>query len=149
MSDRREKTFLLHLAALLGALLLAYISVRYLLLWVLPFLAAYAVAAAMEPAILYLRRRFRLKRGFCAAVLTLTLLTLVFALLGFLGVGLFREATDLLASAPQLLEGVPELFVRFRQRLDQYCAACPAALRGWLDAALREVAKFSSHLFST
>ena len=148
MSDRREKTFLLHLAALLGALLLAYISVRYLLLWVLPFLAAYAVAAAMEPAILYLRRRFRLKRGFCAAVLTLTLLTLVFALLGFLGVGLFREATDLLASAPQLLEGVPELFVRFRQRLDQYCAACPEALRGWLDAALREIAQLSSHFFS-
>ncbi len=149
MSERREKIFLLHLAALLGAALVVYVSTRYLLFWLLPFLAAYAVAAAMEPAILYLRRRLHLKRGFCAAVLTLALLLLVFALLGFLGAGLFREMTDLLASAPQLLEGVPELFLRFRQRLDQYCAACPAALRGWLDAALREVAKFSSHLFST
>lgn len=148
MSDQRKKTFLLHLGALLGVLLIVYFSSRYLLLWILPFLAAYAVAAAIEPALLWMRRRFHLKRGFCAAVLTLALLSLVFTLVGFLGVGLFREMTDLLASAPQLLEGVPALFLRFEQRLDQYCAACPAALRGWLDAALRELAQLSSHLFS-
>ncbi|MBQ2829635.1 MAG: sporulation integral membrane protein YtvI [Oscillospiraceae bacterium] len=148
MPQQREKTFLLRLGAFVGAALIVYLSARYLLLWFLPFFAAYAVAAAMEPVLLWLRRRFRLKRGFCAAVLTLALLSLVFTLLAFLGVGLFREVTDLLASAPQLLEGVPELFLRFRRRLDEYCAACPAALRGWLDTALQEIAKLSSHLFS-
>ena len=52
---------------------LVWAGVRYVLVWLLPFLLALGLAMALEPLMEQARRRLRLKRGFTAAVVTLVL----------------------------------------------------------------------------
>ena len=59
---------------------LLWLGVRYLLRWLLPFLLALALAAAVEPVIAWCRRPMGLKRGFSAAVLTFAVTAAILAL---------------------------------------------------------------------
>ena len=44
-------------------LLLCWLGIRYVLLWLLPFLIALGVSYLMEPTVCYLREKLRLRRG--------------------------------------------------------------------------------------
>ena len=87
MSDKRRKFigFVLYWGIVL---LLCWIGVRYVLLWLLPFLIALGLAYLMEPSVCFLREKLRLRRGFISSVLALLLL---------LGTG----GTELLQSLPE------------------------------------------------
>lgn len=130
---QRQKQFLTAVgygAAVLG---ICYLAIRYALVWLLPFLLALALAAAVEPLIALLRRKMHLKRGFLAAVLTLAVVGLVVTLLLWLLSQLWRQSIDFLQRLPQLLAGAPQLLEQISQRLDTFCAGCPASMRQWVE----------------
>ena len=114
-----------------AAAALFYLAVRYLLRWLLPFLLALGVSAALEPVILWCRNKLHLRRGFTSAALTL-------GCVGLLGVGLFRlgrtllqQATALLTRLPLLLAELPALLQHWQLRWNALCAACPEPIRQW------------------
>ena len=140
MSDARLKRFLLYAACAASAVIALYVTLRYLLLWLLPFLIAAVFAAAMEPAVRVLQTRLRLQRGFSSLVLTLFLLFLLGGLLSLLGTALTGEAYALLRHVPALLAAVPETLRALLARLDRYAALCPPWLREALtDSITRSV----------
>lgn len=134
----RQRAFLLSAAycAVLGAA--AYLFLRCLLWWLLPFLLAFAAARAMEPAILLLRRRLHFRRGFSAALLTLFALFLLGGLLALLLSALFTEASALLSRLPALLEALPAQTDALLARLRSCCALCPAPLRAFFEETLSD-----------
>ena len=136
MSDARIRRFLLWTSGAAAAAALLYVSLRYLLLWLLPFLIAFAGAAAIEPAVRLLQTRLRLRRSFSSLVLTLFLLFLLGGVLSLLGTTLTGEAYALLEHAPALLSAIPAAIESLLARLEQYSAACPPWLRTRIDAAL-------------
>ncbi len=129
MSAARLRRFLLRAASAAAAAALVWAALQYLLPWLLPFLIAAAAAAAMEPAVRFLQRRFRLRRGFSALVLTLFLLFLLGGLLSLLGATLRNEAYALLEQAPVLLDAAPAALDALLARAERYSAACPPWLR--------------------
>ena len=110
-------TFLIRCAYGAVWLALIWLMVRYVLVWLLPFLIALALAALLEPAVVLCRRRLHLRRGFTATVLSLVVLGTVAAGLVLLAMVLLRQ---------ELVRG----------RAQQLCAACPEGLRSWLEALL-------------
>ena len=72
-------TFLIRCAYGAVWLALIWLMVRYVLVWLLPFLIALALAALLEPAVVLCRRRLHLRRGFTATVLSLVVLGTVAA----------------------------------------------------------------------
>ena len=72
-------TFLIRCAYGAVWLALIWLMVRYVLVWLLPFLIALALAALLEPAGVLCRRRLHLRRGFTATVLSLVVLGTVAA----------------------------------------------------------------------
>ena len=136
MSDARIKRLLLWTAAAAAAVALLYVTLRYLLFWLLPFLIALAGAAAIEPAVRFLHVKLRLRRSFSSLVLTLFLLFLLGGVLSLLGTTLTEEAYALLEHAPALLSAIPAAVESLLARLDQYSAACPPWLRTRIDASL-------------
>ena len=128
MADRQAR-FLIHAAYYAAIALLIWALLRHLLVWVLPFLLAMGLAALVEPAIEWARRRMRLRRGFLAAVFTLALAGGIVALAATLLRQLVRQATDLLQQLPLYLAGLPALTDTVFRRLDEFCAACPASVR--------------------
>ena len=129
MSEENCSRFLRYLATAAAVCALFYLIVRYLFWWVLPFLIALAVAAAIEPIIVFLREKLGFRRGFSAFLLTLTLLFLLGGILSLLGTTLVGEAYALLGRAPLLLEHMPQALEKLFARLEAYGSACPPWLR--------------------
>ena len=119
--------FLLTTAYLATAAALVYLGLRYALVWLLPFVLALALAAWIEPYLQWVRRRMHLTRPFLAAVVTLITLTLVSALLSTLVSALWRQMTDLLGQAPQLLSALPTFLENITARLEEYRVHLPPA----------------------
>ena len=132
MQDK-QRAFLVRTAYWAVWAVLLWLGVRYLLRWLLPFLLALALAAAVEPVIAWCRRRMGLKRGFTAAVVTITVTGAILALAAVIVWQLIRQAAELLGQLPGLLAGLPGMTEDLRQRLEDFCAACPQGLRSWLE----------------
>lgn len=133
---QREKAFLIKAAYLASVLVIGWLAVRYVLVWLLPFLLALGFAAMIEPLVRWGRKRLRLKRGFLAAVLTLALLTLVITLGAALVGQLARQLTELMEGLPEILSGLPAVADRIAGRLRSFCAGCPEGLRAWVTQLL-------------
>ncbi|MGM9573987.1 MAG: sporulation integral membrane protein YtvI [Hominicoprocola sp.] len=148
MFEERCQKFLLYLFSAAAAAGLFYLVFRYLFWWLLPFLLALGVAAAVEPVVAYLRVHLRFRRSFSALLLTLVLLFLLGGLLSLLGTTLANQAYALLKKAPLLLERVPQLLDAFFARLDGYSAAFPQWLRDSLYGAVMQVLSDAESFFS-
>lgn len=131
--QEKQRAFLVRTAYWAVWAVLLWLGVRYLLRWLLPFLLALGLAAAVEPVIAWCRRRMGLKRGFTAAVVTIAVTGAILALAGVIVWQLIRQAAELLGQLPGLLAGLPGMTEDLRQRLEDFCAACPQGLRGWLE----------------
>lgn len=136
MYDDRLKHFLLCAASAAAAAALVYVTLRYLLLWLLPFLPAAAAVSAMEPAVRFLQTRLRFRRAFSSLLLTLFLLFLLGGLLSLLGATLAGEAYALLRHAPALLSAVPQALAALLARVRQYAAVCPPWLYEQIEGTL-------------
>ena len=69
----RQISFLMWVGCASAGIALFYLGFRYFIPWMLPFVLALAIAACLEPAVEWLRRRFGFQRGFSSASLTLLL----------------------------------------------------------------------------
>lgn len=143
MNRTQKIDFLLNAACLAVLTATAFVFLRYLLRWLLPFLLALAAAAAMEPAIRFLQRRFRFRRGFSAAVLTLFLLFVLGGLLALVLSVLFAQATGFLTQAAALLDTLPALSAQLLARLRQVGALCPTWLQDFLTQELSNYAAYA------
>ncbi len=152
--NEKRKTFLVDFAYICCLGLIAWLAVRYLLRWLLPFVLAVALATLAEPVIEFARRHLRWKRSFTAALVTLVLLIGSVTLLSSLVIRLVNEATDLLNQLPEYLSSLPDFAHDISKRLEQFCSACPAGIRSWMDEALptlsdrltEEIGRLSSQL---
>lgn len=139
MSERQIQRFLLYFAAAGAVLSLAFLLLRYIFWWVLPFLLAFALCAGMEPAITFLQRHFHFSRNFSAACTTCFLLFVAGGLLSLLLSTLLSQATTLLRELPQLLASLPALIENLLARIELYCAHCPVWLQDYLARSLSDL----------
>ena len=142
----RQKRFLIRLAYAASLLALAWLGVRYLLVWLLPFLLALGLAELAEPLVERTRRRLHLRRGFVAAVFTLALLAVLIALVATLLTQLARQAMDILRQLPLYLSGLPSLLDAVSRRLEGVLVNCPAHLREDMEQFLAQLTPQLSQL---
>ncbi len=83
---------------------LLFLFARYLFWWGLPFLCAYGLSSALEPAILLFVRRLRLSRPLAALLTLLGLFAGLFTLLFLLLRRAFLELSHLILALPSLGE---------------------------------------------
>lgn len=140
--------FLLLTASSAAAIGIFYVTFRYLLRWLLPFLLALAISALLEPVICWCKRRLHLQRGFTAAAATIACVILLGAGLFRLSSAILQQATSLLTQLPSLLAEVPSLLQNWHLRLLEFCASCPEPLRGWSSALSSKISSGTLGLLS-
>jgi len=143
MNRKKQETFLLTFATVAAGLLLFWLLLRYALLWLLPFLIAFALAELLEPCIRWCRTRLHFRRSFSAAALTLGLAIILILLVFYLFSRLFREALDFLEHLPELLAGLPGWVDQLQLKVDRFCAACPQELQQWVSSLTDSLAQES------
>ena len=139
MSDAQRKG-LRGLLYALGAVLVLWIALRFLLPWLAPFLIAFALAALMEPAVGALTRR-GWRRGFAAALLTLALLGVLTWALTALGGYCLTGASRLGGELPSLVGGLAAGAAGLEEKLLHLAAGVPEELTAYLDAALESLSQ--------
>lgn len=143
MSDEEKRHFLLgaaYYAVVVGG---SWLFFRCLFRWLLPFLLAFGAAEAMEPAVRWMRRTLRVRRGFAAAVLTLGLLFLLGGSLALLLSALFSEAKGALTLLAALLDALPTLGAGVAERLEAYCTRCPDWLCEGISGVLTDWTRYA------
>lgn len=107
---------------LYAALALAggWLTLRYLLPWLAPFIAALAAAALLEPAVSWLCRRARFQRGAASGVCVLAFLAVVFALIYFLCGRIVSELKGLMERLPEIIGELSSTIEVWRERLSGY-----------------------------
>ncbi len=142
---QRQKVFLLRTATVAVAAAAVYLTVRYALVWLLPFLIAFILSALLNPIAEFCRRKMHFKRSFTAAILTLALLALVITVGRAVVIQLLRQTYQLATELPEQLTRLPALVDSVQQRLETFCAACPDPVSHWAEQLLQSV---SSQLFA-
>ena len=134
MSDFARKGLRALLYAALAALGL-WLTLRFLLPWLAPFLLGFALAALLERPV-----RFLLRHGWrrtpASALLTLLLLGLILWALTTLGGYCLTAASRLARELPGLMSALAGAAGRWEETLLGLAASAPEELRDYLNAAL-------------
>lgn len=137
----QKRRFLVTVAYWAAVAALGWLGLRFVLLWLLPFLPALAVASWVEPPLQWVRRRMHLTRPFLAAVVTLTVTALTLGAAVAIVGALWRQLTDLLAQAPLLLSGLPHLLGKITARLEEYRVTLPPETQSAVNEGLALLAE--------
>ena len=124
-------------SALYWALVIAalWLTLKYLLPWLAPFLVSLGAAALMEPAVGAMARR-GWRRSIAAGAVTLAALAAVGALLYVLASKGIASASDLARRVPELVTAVQDTLSRLETRILAYIAAAPGGVRSYLESAM-------------
>jgi len=124
--------------AVLSAALIAaagYAAVRWLLPWSAPFLIAFGLAAALEPAVAWLRRR-GVPRALGAGLALTAALSALAGLAWLLLRQLVRELSALSQRLPELARALSETLSRWEAALKAFLASAPSGVDTLLDRGL-------------
>lgn len=110
-----------------------FVFLRWLLMPLLPFLLALALAAVAEPLVQRVRRTMKVRRSFAAATVTTGLLAAAGGTVGLLLNRLFAELAAWSAALPGQLSRLPGIWNSMLDRVLGWYEQSPALLRSGLD----------------
>ena len=145
---KTEKVLKILLTALCAALGIAaaWFVLRFLLVWLLPFILAFFTAALLDPVIRKLASFMRVRRGYAAAVCVTGFIALLAALAALLISRAVYELTSLAQQLPDLISGIPDLLHTLESRIDGLFSAASDEAREYLDSALEGFGKKAAEL---
>ncbi|MDR2421650.1 MAG: sporulation integral membrane protein YtvI [Oscillospiraceae bacterium] len=129
------------LAIVAASALAVWLLGKLALRWFLPFVAAFIIARAIEPAVRLLTDRLKIKRaaasGICAALVFAAILSLTALAVG----RAVYELSALAKNIPRFLAGVPGLIEEIETRTRGIVGAAPPGTRDYISYALEEASE--------
>lgn len=133
-SDKRE--FITNVVFIALILAIGYIVIKYLAVWMMPFIVGLALAIILQRPVNWVLRHSRFKRRLVAPVATLILVLIIVAVLVFLLVSAVGEAAKFAASLPGWFQDTaPDVVFAITQRMEIIIKALP---QEW-EAQIREL----------
>ena len=130
---------------LLGAALIAFVSLRWLLPWTAPMLLAFAAAVLIEPAVKFLCCH-RFPRSAAAGLCVLGFLAAFGGMTWFVFSRLFSELQHLGDRLPRFISGISGFIDRCQSRLELIKDRLPDALSSVLESAGDGISEYLSTL---
>ena len=129
MPENKYYNYLLYLAISALSLLTAWIFIRYLLPWTMPFVLACGTAALIEGPINYLRSKFGIQRTFCSVLCVMCWLVFIGGTAIFLAGRILGEFGAFAQELPNMLAALPELLSDFEEDITSRMSSAPAEAR--------------------
>ncbi|MBR5381474.1 MAG: sporulation integral membrane protein YtvI [Oscillospiraceae bacterium] len=144
--ENRSAALLPRAVRLLFAAAALFLTLRFLLPVSLPFLLAFLTAAAEEPAVRFLTKKFAMKRRFASTAVSLAVLALIAALAFLLLDRAVRELTGFLRGLPELLRSLRPLVDAVTSKAGRFIESAPPEVRGYLENAFGNLTQKASEL---
>ena len=147
MNIETQKRFLIRIGFWAVVILLLIVGLKYVLPIVLPFVAAFLIAAALNRPIVFLAGKLGGRRVLPAVGLTLVFYILAAALFSFLGVRVLKFIWDTVRALPQIYMNTLEpaletAFANLQVYLDELDPAVVAALSENVNSMLGSLGSF-------
>lgn len=97
MTTERKKKFIIDVLYIITIILIAYFVLKYLIIWLMPFLIGFIVAIVLQSPVKYLSEKVKIPRGICSFICVFIILTAVFAALFGLFYGIYSYIPELVA----------------------------------------------------
>ncbi len=105
MTTDKKKAFIINVFYMALVTALCFLAVKYLAVWIMPFLLGFAIAFLLKPVVRVLQKATHAKRSYCAVFAVL----LAYALLGLL---LWFAGSQLVIQTAQFFKTFPELYAQ-------------------------------------
>ena len=137
VTQEQKRKFIVNVAFFALLLALVWVTVKYVLVWLMPFVIALVIALLLRRPLNWILSHTRLPRKVVAPVITLVLVVLVVGLLVVLTVAGLRELAGFLGGLPDWFQrSMPEVTQAVNLRLELLFQALPEE---W-EAQLRQTA---------
>lgn len=104
MNLQKQKAFLIHFAYFSLIIGLAYISIKYVLPLMMPFVIGIVIAFLLRPAIDWIESKIHVKRSIIAIVILIVFYALIGFLISMFGVKVFTFLKDLFSKLPEFYQ---------------------------------------------
>lgn len=139
MPDKRTANILRLLLYAAMAILVIYLTLKFIFPWTAPFILAFLTAMCLEPAVKYVEKHTSLKRWIISAILTILYLTLLFLLGQLIVTGSLRALSDFITDLPATLSGVTEPLSWINEKIFIYIGSAPENIREHLTNAIDNI----------
>ncbi|MBE6936318.1 MAG: sporulation integral membrane protein YtvI [Ruminococcaceae bacterium] len=129
MPENRHLRFLLTLLYIILGVLGAYLTVRYLLRWLLPFAIAFLAASILRKPVMLLTKKLHLSKTFVSIIMVLFLYGVIGSAVVLLLIFLVDQLREFAADLPGYLSAVPAVLDQLWQNVLSILNRLPAALR--------------------
>lgn len=127
MTQSDKQRFLTNAAFLAVIFLIAYLIIRYLAIWMMPFILGLIMAMILQRPVNWVLRKTGLKRKFVAPAATLILVLLFVAIVILCLISGVSEAMKLASTLPGFVQStVPKVVAAISQRMETMIQALPA-----------------------
>ncbi len=103
MTTENKKKFIIDLAFLLIVVTLVYITFKFLLIYLFPFLIGLALTAIMQRPAGFISKKTKVPKGICALVFVIFAYVAIIGIIAFLGYKIFDFVSTFALKAPQLI----------------------------------------------
>ena len=138
MPEKKHLRIVLTIFYIFAAVFLFWCVLRFAAFWFLPFILAFATAAALEPVIRALNTRFHFQRGFAAAFCSAFFIIFILGGAVFLLFCAADQIVSFLKSSPELFARIPQAMAGLDRMISRYIASAPVELQNLLNRFLSD-----------
>ena len=114
MEEQAKRNFLVDLGFTISVGAIVYIAVKFLLSYLLPFVIASIVAWLVQKPAEYIARRIKIKKGICAALLSVVFYIAVIMVIFLILYNFTFAAKGLLTDLPDYLQILEKVMIKFQ-----------------------------------
>lgn len=133
MNVEAKKKFMINTAFIALIAVLFYFALKYLMIWLLPFVIGFICALVLQKPVAFLSDKTKVPRGIWALLLVVIILTVIFGGVAFLGYRLYDQllllVSKLTDSLPAIQSSFGSLSTRFSGWLDNLSPNIAEAIR--------------------
>lgn len=146
VNESKYLTFIVRLGSVLLAVATAWLLFTYALPWLLPFLLAMLTARLLEPIVLYLKRKFKFRRGFSAAICTILVVSCAITAAALIAGATIAKLIELAKNLPSYFSNLPDLVDGLQTKLQSLIMSASPEMRGLVEGALDGIMKQANEL---
>ncbi len=110
MTVDAKKSFIIHIIYIAIIAVLVFVTLKYLLAWLLPFVIGFACALMLQKPVNKLSQKTKIPRGIWCLILVAVVLTLLFGGIALLGYQLYDQLSNLITKLSDQIPGLEQGF---------------------------------------
>lgn len=132
MTVESRKSFIINIIFFAIIIALSYLALKYLLIWILPFIIAFIISSVIQKPIIWLSKKTKLKRRLCAVIVSVATILLVIGSAASISYLIITELIDFLKTVPGMISNVlPQLESTLNSYSNSFLSFLPNSAEQW------------------